>query len=75
MAVYFVVLHESSDHQSIAYVGKKPTGTSQILGRTHHARYVEVEAASVKDAQEAVARTYGIVNTPIVVTEAQWKES
>ncbi len=76
MANYFVVLPKGPSQSSDAEVGRKPTNTSEILAAATVARFVKIEAASVPDAQEAARCCYaGASTTPIVVTEAQWKES
>jgi hypothetical protein len=77
MANYFVVLPMGPRESSDAEIGRQATNTGKPLepGITA-AKFVKVEAASVADAQAVARICYGgAKTTPVVVTEAQWKES
>jgi hypothetical protein len=76
MANYFVVLPFGIRESSDAEVGRQATTTGKPLEACIDAKVVKVEAASVADAQTVARICYGgAKTTPIVVTEAQWKES
>lgn len=75
MANYFVVFNEQLEGSRL------PIGTefesSKTLDYPKVARVLKVEAATVAAAQTFVEHTVPgeITDTPVVVTEAQWKTS
>lgn len=75
MANFFVVFNEQLEGSRL------PVGTefesSKTLDYPKVARVLKVEAASVAAAQTLVMHTLAgeVTGTPVVVTEAQWKES
>lgn len=77
MANYFVVFRQGPSVSSDAAVGLEPTGTSKVLAQRLDAKLINVEAASVADAQAAARIAYpGEADSiPLVVVEAPLKES
>jgi hypothetical protein len=77
MAVYYVVFNQTGKNPSPPVA---PSGTWEgvtLLDHSYRAAYIKLEAGSIKEAQQAITHFYPgrETTTPVVVTEAQWKES
>jgi hypothetical protein len=74
MAVYFVIFGRSEQEL-------EPTGSTwekaKVLEPPKEAQVVKLEAENVAEAQTCVEHFYpgSVTGTPVVVTEAQYKES
>lgn len=75
MAVYYVVFGQTGKNQSTPSSSTWEGVT--LLDHAHRASYIKLEAASIKEAQQAITHFYSgrETTTPVVVSEAQWKES
>lgn len=75
-ATYYVVFNEQEE-QGPAPLERKAGKEGKTLGPVKVARFVEMEAENVKDAQEAVATLFpaNATSTPVVVALASWKTS
>jgi hypothetical protein len=73
---YFVVFNDQIEGAT-EELNRKAGKEGKTLAAVKTARFVKMEAESVKDAQEAVATLFpgNASGTPIVVTEAAWKTS
>lgn len=75
--VYFVVMKTGESEASDFAIGSKPTEKSEVKAAVAFASVAKIEAENVTEAQQAARAAYpGRANViPVVVTEAQWKES
>lgn len=75
MASTFFAVFNAETNSSPEELGKKAGKEGKTLDYVKSAKFVKLEAESVADAQAAVKTLFGSDSTPVVVTEAQWKES
>ncbi len=75
MATYYVVFNQTGKNPSPP-VNATWEGVT-LLDHTYRAAFIKLEAASLAEAQKAITHFYPgrETTTPVVVTEAQWKES
>lgn len=75
MANFFAVFNAQTDQASEE--AERKFKSAKILEQPKRAVFAKLEAGSVAEAQEAVRALYpgNSSGTPVVVTEAQWKES
>jgi hypothetical protein len=73
---YYVVFNEA-EASATQELNRKAGKEGKTLEPVKSARFVKMEAESVKDAQEAVATLFpgNSTTTPVVVTAAAWKTS
>jgi phosphatidate phosphatase APP1 len=74
MAVYYVIFERDSSGESLPEPNFE---SAKVLASPQIATVAKVEAESVAEAQRTVEHFFpgDISNTPVVVTEAQYKES
>lgn len=77
MATYFVVFNQTGNNPSVPSAPSAIWEGVTLLDHSYTAKYIKLEAGSLKEAQQAITHFYpgSETTTPVVVTEAQWKES
>jgi hypothetical protein len=72
---YYVVFGQSGKNPSTPSTSTWEGVT--LLDHAYKADYIKLEAASIKEAQQAITHFYSgrETTTPVVIAEAQWKTS
>lgn len=75
--VYFAVFDRQEMPSAITNKGLKAGKEGKIIGAAEYsAKWVELEAESVADAQTTIKALYGgTTDVPVIVATAAWKES
>ncbi len=76
MTNYFVVFNEQLSGQQMP-VGSESQSGAKTLDVPKIAKVIKVETTTVPKAQQLAQQLFqgDVVDTPVVVTEAQWKTS